>query len=100
MRGEQRKKSNTSGHMNSGTATRKAALGDGPMEDRSSEINEPIIREEDVMEVTQPRATTGENSKSLQLQREAENQGDYFEKKINEIDSDLMKFELKKDSRK
>nr|POF03417.1 putative ribonuclease h protein [Quercus suber] len=98
MRGDQRKKGNTSGQVNSDTAVQKVTQGGGPMEDRTSEINEPIIREEDVMEVAQPRATTGENSESLQLEREAENQGDYFEEKINEIDSDLMKFELKKDS--
>jgi len=68
------------------------------MDDRLSEVNEPIIREEDIIEVTQPRATTSENSESLQLEKEIENQGDYYEKKINEIDSNLMKFELKKDS--
>nr|POE55075.1 hypothetical protein CFP56_26656 [Quercus suber] len=98
MRVDQRKKGNTSGQVNSDTAAQKVTQGGGLMEDRTSEINEPITREEDVMEVTQPRATTGENSESLQLEREAENQGDYFEEKINEIDSDLMKFELKKDS--
>ena len=79
-------------------AARKVAKGGGSMEDRSSEINEPIIREEDVMEVTQPSATTNENLESVQLEKEAENQGDYFEKKIKEIDSELMEFELKKDS--
>ena len=79
-------------------AAGKVAKGGGPMEDRSSEINEPIIREEDVMEVTQPSATTNENMESVQLEKEAENQGDYFEKKIKEIDSELMEFELKKDS--
>uniref|UniRef100_A0A7N2LGL3 Uncharacterized protein n=1 Tax=Quercus lobata TaxID=97700 RepID=A0A7N2LGL3_QUELO len=94
-REDRREKSNTSGHRNSDTAARKVAQVGGPMEERSSEINEPIIREEDVMEITQPRATTGENLESVQLEKEAENQGDYFEKKIKEIDSDLMKFELK-----
>ena len=68
------------------------------MEDKSSEINAPIIREEDVMEVTQQRVTTGEILESVQLEKEAENQGDYFEKKIKEIDSELMRFELEKDS--
>ena len=94
-RGDQREKSNTLDHRNSDAAAWKAAQSGGPMEDRLSEINEPIIREEDVMDVTQPRVTTGENSESIQPEKEAENQGDYFEKKINEIDADLMKFELK-----
>nr|POF14632.1 putative ribonuclease h protein [Quercus suber] len=98
MRADQRKKGNTPGQVNSDTAARKATQGGGPMEDRISEVNEPIIREEDVTEVTQPRVPTGENSESLQLEREARNQGDYFEEKINEIDLDLMKFEMKKDS--
>ena len=97
-RGDRREKSYTSGPRNANTAAGKVAKGGGPMEDRSSEINEPIIRDEDVMEVTQPRVTTGENLEPVQLEKEAENQGDYFEKKIKEIDSELMKFELKKDS--
>ena len=96
--GDRREKSNTSGPRNANTATGKIAKGGGLMEDRFSEINEPIIREEDVMEVTQPRVTTGENLEPVQLEKEAENQGNYFETKIKEIDSELMKFELKKDS--
>ena len=69
-----------------------------PMEDRASKINASLSREEDVMDITQHRGATGEILESVQLEKEAENQGDYFVKKIKEIDSELMKFELKNDS--
>ena len=34
----------------------------------------------------------------MQLDKEAMNKGDYYEKKIKEIDAELMRFELEKDS--
>ena len=77
---------------NSNTAVEKVAEGGDPMEDRSGVINDPIIREEDVMEVTKQRGTTDENLEPVQMEKGAENQGDYFEKKIKEIDLELMKF--------
>ena len=61
-RRDRREKGNNSNHRSFDTTARKATQGGGSMDDRSSEVNEPIIREEDVIEVTQPRATMGENS--------------------------------------
>ena len=83
---------------NSNMAAEKVAKGGSLMEDRSGAINDPIIREEDVMEVTKQRGTTDENLEPVQMEKGAKNQGDYFKKKIKEIDLELMKFELKKDS--
>lgn len=89
-RGNRRKSNNT--------AVEKVAEGGGPVEVRSGAINDPIIREEDVMDVIKQRGTTDDNLEPVQMVKGAENQGDYFEKKIKEIDLELMKFELKKDS--
>ena len=68
------------------------------MDDRSSEINAPIM-EEDIMDVTQTRVAMGGNFRIMQLDKEIENKGDYYEKKIKEIDVELMRFELEKDSK-
>ena len=67
------------------------------MDDKSSEINAPI-NEENVMDVTQTRVATGGNFKIMQLDKETVNKGEYYEKKIKEIDAELMRFELEKDS--
>ena len=51
-RGDRRERSYNSGSRNGSTMVGKVEKEGGPMEDRSNEINAPIIREEDVMEVT------------------------------------------------
>ena len=89
-RGNRRKSNSTAGE--------KVAEGGGSVEVRSGAINDPISREEDVMDVTKQRGTTDENLEPVQMVKGAENQGDYFEKKIKEIDLELRKFELKKDA--
>ena len=97
-RGDQRERSYNSGSRNGSMTAGKVDQEGAPMEDRASKINASLSREEDVMDITQHRGATGEILESVQLEKEAENQGDYFEKKIKEIDSELMKFELKNDS--
>ena len=47
------------------------------------------------MEVTKLSAVMGGNAESIQQKGGAVNRGDYFNDKINEIDSELGKFELK-----
>ena len=88
-RGNRRKSNNTAGE--------KVAKGGGPVEVRPGTINDPISREEDVMNVTKQRGTADKNLEPVQMVN-AENQGEYFEKKIKEIDLELRKFELKKDA--
>uniref|UniRef100_A0A7N2LME0 CCHC-type domain-containing protein n=1 Tax=Quercus lobata TaxID=97700 RepID=A0A7N2LME0_QUELO len=94
---ERRQKANFSAHGSSDTAAQEGAQGGSPLDDRSSGINAPIM-EDDVMDVTQKRVATGGNSGVMKLDKETENKGDYFEKKIKEIDTELMRFELQKES--
>ena len=70
---------------------------DDPMRDKLNAVNTPIMVE-DVMDVTHKEAAIGENPKTIKLGRKAKNQGDYFNEKISEIDSELRNFELEKDS--
>ena len=70
------------------TAAQEGAQGGNPLDDRSSEINAPIM-EDDVMDITQKQVATGGNSRVMQLDKETENKGDYYEKKIKEIDTEL-----------
>lgn len=68
--------------------------GGDPMDCQFQKYNTPII-EEDVMEVTKLSAVMGGNAESIQQRGGAVNRGDYFNDKINEIDSELGKIELK-----
>lgn len=79
------------------TAMQEGISMDDPMRDKLNAVNTPIMVE-DVMDVTHKEAATGENPKTIKLGRKAKNQGDYFNEKISEIDSELRKFELEKDS--
>ena len=94
---ERRQKANSSGHGSSVMAAQEGVQGGSLVDDKSSEINAPI-NEENVMDVTQTRVATGGNFKIMQLDKETVNKGEYYEKKIKEIDAELMRFELEKDS--
>ena len=94
---ERRQKANSSAHGSSVMAAQEGVQGGSLVDDKSSEINAPI-NEENVMDVTQTRVATGGNFKIMQLDKETVNKGEYYEKKIKEIDAELMRFELEKDS--
>ena len=79
------------------TAMQEGISMDDPMRDKLNAVNTPIMVE-DVMDVTHKEAAIGDNPKTIKLGRKAKNQGDYFNEKISEIDSELGKFELEKDS--
>ena len=53
---------------------------------------------EDIMDVTHKEVTTSDDLESIQLGKGAGFQGDLFNEKIREIDSELKKFDLEKDS--
>ena len=94
---ERRQKANSSAHGISVMAAQEGVQGGSLVDDKSSEINAPI-NEENVMDVTQTRVATDGNFKIMQLDKETVNKGEYYEKKIKEIDAELMRFELEKDS--
>ena len=79
------------------TAVQEGISMNDPMRDKLNAVNTPIMVE-DVMDVTHKEAAIGDNPKTIKLGRKAKNQGDYFNEKISEIDSELRKFELEKDS--
>ena len=79
------------------TAVQEGISMDDPMRDKLNAVNTPVMVE-DVMDVAHKEAAIGENPKKIKLGRKAKNQGDYFNEKISEIDSELRKFELEKDS--
>ena len=68
-----------------------------PLGDRMNAVNAPIMTK-DVMNVTHKEAATGDDLESIQLGKGAGFQGDLFNEKIHEIDSELKKFDLEKDS--
>ena len=82
---------------NADTAEQGGTHGGGPMDCQFQKFNTPII-EEDVMEVTKLSVVMGGNAESIQQRGGSVNRGDYFNDKINGIDFELGKFELKKDS--
>ena len=82
-------------HGNADMTEQGGTHGGGPMDYQFQKFNTPII-EEEVMEVT--KLSAGGNVESIQQRGGAVNRGDYFNDKINEIDSELGKFVLKKDS--
>uniref|UniRef100_A0A7N2R4N7 CCHC-type domain-containing protein n=1 Tax=Quercus lobata TaxID=97700 RepID=A0A7N2R4N7_QUELO len=70
---------------------------DVPLCDKMNVVNAPIMTE-DIMDVTHKEAATDDDLESLQLGKGAGFQGDLFNEKIREINSELKKFELEKDS--
>ena len=67
-----------------------------PMGDRMNVVNAPIMTE-DVMDVTHKEAATGDDLESIQMGKGAGIQGDLFNEKLREIDSELEKFDLERE---
>ena len=64
---------------------------------RMNVVNAPIMAE-DVMDITHKKGATSEEAESIQLGKVAGFQGDLFNEKLREIDLELNKFDLEKDS--
>ena len=66
------------------------------MGDRMTVVNASIMTE-DVMDVTHKEAATGDDLESMQMGKGAGFQGDLFNEKLREIDSELEMFDLEKE---
>ena len=67
-----------------------------PMGDKMNVVNAPIMTE-DIMDVTHKEAATGDDLESIQMGKGAGIQGDLFNEKLREIDSELEKFDLERE---
>ena len=67
-----------------------------PLGGRMNVVNAPIMTE-DVMDVTHNEAAIGDDLESIQMGKGAKSQGDLFNEKLREIDSELEKFDLERE---
>ena len=66
------------------------------MGDRMTVVNASIMIE-DVMDVTHNEVAIGDDLESIQMGKGAKSQGDLFNEKLREIDSELEKFDLERE---